>query len=80
MERHESVSKNGIRFTEYDARELGAKDCTRVTLRVSVTPRWTIINYGIPLSLALTHFDRYNNWFVIIEPFDEKFLPHYFKV
>lgn len=79
MEKRESISKNGRRFTEYDARELGSKGCTRVTLRVNVAPRWTVIHYGIPLSHALIRLDGYTNWFVVIEPFDEQRLPDYFK-
>ena len=65
-----SVSSDGIAYQSYDYRKVGSQSSLRVTLRINVSPKMTIIRYGIPYERALRLLQDYNKgWFVIIEPY-----------
>lgn len=66
-----STSLDGITFQSYDYRKIGSQSLFRVTLRINVSPKMTVIRYGIPYENALRLLRDYSKgWFVIIEPFD----------
>lgn len=68
-----SVSSAGVAYQSYDYRKIGSQSSLRVTLRINVSPKMTIIRYGIPYERALRLLRDYiKGWFVIIEPFDSE--------
>ena len=68
-----SVSADGIAYQSYDYRRIGSQSLLRVTLRINVSPKMTIIRYGIPYTRVLRLLQDYGKgWFVIIEPFDSE--------